>query len=282
MEFECEFCKKTFSSKHVLTTHLNTAKYCLQIQGKTNNNIFECDFCTKMFSTNQRLQEHKSKACKEKKQKDNEDKNLKHIEEIKKVKNELRKKEKEYKEKLAEKDSYILELKTKLEKFENAVISSKSITNTTTTTTNNIVVNSNTLNLDDKEKLKALIEEKLTPNFVCQGQRGLAKFTYDNLLTDENGNLKYKCVDSSRQNFEFTNSNGIIERDVKASKLKQALLDSNVMRQAGVVGEKVWTKEDGTIDNERFEVFNTKVLEIVTVDKDDTKFRSELSVLTSQ
>jgi hypothetical protein len=263
----CEFCSKTFSTKSNLISHQRTTKYCLDIQGKENK-TFVCTFCSKTFSLNQTLQEH-YQTCKQKKHNDI----VKIIQEKDKI--------------IQEKDEYIAKLEARLEKFEDAIIESSKKPNTTNnntdnSTTNIIVTNNNTLNLTDKEAIKEIVNEKLTQNYVCNGQRGLAKFAYDNILTDENGNLKYKCVDPSRQNFEFTNNNGIIERDVKANKLKQALIDSNVIRQAGSVGEKVWTNADGTVDNDRFDVFNTKVLEILSVDKDDAKFRTELSILTSQ
>ena len=129
---ECQFCKKVFTSKNTLSTHLNTAKYCLQIQGKENN-CFECDFCNKTFTSKQRLYDHKTNSCKEKKQRDEEEERFKYNEEYKKLKNEIKKKDRELKEKLDEKDKQIkekldekdkqiLELKAKLEKFENVVI----------------------------------------------------------------------------------------------------------------------------------------------------------------
>jgi DNA repair exonuclease SbcCD ATPase subunit len=180
-------------------------------------------------------------------------------------------------EKLNEKNEYIAKLEAKLEKFEDAVISSKKPTNTTN---NNIVV-ANTLNLNDTERFKAIIEEKLTKNVVCNGQRGLAKFAVENLLKDSEGKLMYKCVDPSRHNFEFTNSDGIVEKDVKAIKLKRALIEGDVIVKAKNAGNELWTREDGSMDNDRYTASSGQVMEIMTVDRDDTKFRTELSALTS-
>ena len=126
---ECQFCKKVFSSKNTLSTHLNTAKYCLQIQGKENN-CFECDFCNKTFTSKQRLSDHKTNSCKEKKQKETEENETKHNEEYKKLKNEIKKKDKELKEKLEEKDKKLKEtleekakeLKEKLEEKDKQLI----------------------------------------------------------------------------------------------------------------------------------------------------------------
>ena len=63
MSIECEYCKKTYSSKSNLTNHQKTAKYCLKIQneiGLTNNKekSYDCQYCNKQFSSNQRLTYH--------------------------------------------------------------------------------------------------------------------------------------------------------------------------------------------------------------------------------
>ena len=60
---DCSFCKKTFSTKTILSTHQRTAKYCLEIQGKENKN-FECEYCKKIFTSLQSLSEHNSNSCK--------------------------------------------------------------------------------------------------------------------------------------------------------------------------------------------------------------------------
>jgi len=188
----------------------------------------------------------------------------------------LCKQRKDMEEKIDTLKQTIAKLEAKLEKFEDAVILSKKPTNTTNNNNTNI-----TLNLNDTERFRSIIDEKLTKDVVCNGQRGLAKFAVDNLLKDAAGKLMYKCVDPSRQNFEFTNSDGIVEKDVKAIKLKRALIDGDVMTKAKNSGNEIWTREDGSTDNDQYLASSGKVMEIITVDRDDTKFRTELSALTS-
>jgi len=166
-----------------------------------------------------------------------------------------------------------------LEKFENVVIANTRNPITTNNNTN-IVVN-HTLNLNDTQRFKTIIDEGLDKNVVCNGQKGLAKFVVENLLKGPDGKLMYKCVDPSRQNFEFTNSDGIVEKDVKAIKLKRALIEGDVIVKAKKSGDDLWIKEDGSMDTDRYTASSGKVMEIMTVDRDDTKFRSELSALTS-
>jgi hypothetical protein len=285
---DCEFCNHSFSSKGILISHQKSAKYCLKLQNKNNEN-FICNFCNKIFTSQYNLNEHFN-TCKEKQHEEMEtrlkDGFIKEIEYLKEKLNEMEtnytrqldEKDRHYHQKIEEKETTITKLEAKLEKFENAVIAN---TRNPITTTNNTIVLNNTLNLNDTEKFKSIIGEGLNKNVVCNGQKGLAKFVFDNILKGPDGKLMYKCVDPSRQNFEFTNSDGIVEKDVKALKLKRALIDGDVIVKAQKSGEELWTKEDGSMDTDRYAASSGKVLEIMTVDRDDTKFRSELSALTS-
>lgn len=301
---QCEFCKKEFSTKTNMSVHQKNAKYCLEIQGKENKN-FECDYCKRSFTSQQTINEH-FHTCKEKKRNEYVLMEKKYTDYIKKIEDEmnskiidiekkynidLSKKEQYFKEKLEEKEQYfklkleekdttIEKLEAKLEKFENVVIANTRNPTTTNNNNTNIVLN-HTLNLNDTERFKSIIGEGLDKNVVCNGQKGLAKFVVENLLKGPDGKLIYKCVDPSRQNFEFTNSDGIVEKDVKAIKLKRALIEGDVIVKAKKSGDELWTKEDGSMDTDRYTASSNKVMEIMTVDRDDTKFRSELSALTS-
>lgn len=285
---DCDFCNRSFSTKGILISHQKSAKYCLKLQNKNNEN-FTCNFCTKNFTSQYNLNEHFN-TCKEK-QHDEMEIRLKNgfIKEIEQLKEKLKEmeinyirqseeKEKSYQLKLEEKKEMIDKLEAKLEKFENVVIANTR--NPITTNNTNIVVN-HTLNLNDTERFKTIIGEGLDKNVVCNGQKGLAKFVVENLLKGPDGKLMYKCVDPSRQNFEFTNSDGIVEKDVKAIKLKRALIKGDVIVRAKKSGDDLWIKEDGSMDTDRYTASSGKVMEIMTVDRDDTKFRSELSALTS-
>jgi hypothetical protein len=298
---ECEFCKKEFSTKTNLSTHQKTAKYCLELQGKENEK-FKCEFCIKLFTSNKRLFDH-HQICKDKIKKESKENESKYIEENKRLKNEIKKmekqtkekleekdkqtkekleeKDKQTKEKLEEKDKQIWELKSKLEKFENAVIAAASEPKTTTTkTTNNVVVNNHTLNLSQEHVTKVL-DEHFTKEVAAGGQKGLAKMVHEKMLTGPDGKPTYVCVDSSRQTFEFTNNDGDVERDVKAKKLTKALINSKIQQKAAEVGNQIWTKEDGHVDSTLYEYCSPKVMELACFEKDDSKFRSELSALTS-
>jgi len=277
---ECQFCKKTFTTRNILLQHQKRAKYCLELQGTEQTN-FECKYCKKKLSTNERLISHITSSCKEKKNQEN-------IEKEQKVESNFNEQKKYYEDKLKEKNDYIAKLESniekleaKLEKFEDTVTSmvlcktdKKPTTNTTNNTTN-IVIN-NSLNLNDIPTMTAFLEEKMDKEVVAGGQKGLALLLKNTVLKD-----KYKCVDPSRQNFEFTNELGEVERDVKAKKLTNALIKSDICAKAGERGIQLWKKEDGSTDSLRHDAHSKKVLEMIMFSQDNSTFRSELSALTS-
>jgi hypothetical protein len=56
---ECEFCKKILSTQSSLKYHQKTAKFCLKIQGKDEeNHCFKCRVCNKSFSRNNDYNRH--------------------------------------------------------------------------------------------------------------------------------------------------------------------------------------------------------------------------------
>ena len=297
---DCDFCKKVFGSKTALEHHKKTAKYCLEIQG-TSPQIFECVYCKKHLSTKERLSMHNS-ICKHKKQKENIEKE-KHVEKsfneqkmyyenilkekddyhigILKEKDDyhigiLKEKEDNHLGILKEKNDYIAKLEAKLEKFEDSILSkSDKKPYTTNNTTTNIVIN-NSLNLNDIEKMNSFLDEKLDKEVLAGGQKSFALLMSSTMLKD-----KYKCVDPSRQNFEFTNELGEIERDVKAKKLTNAIIKSNIRSRSGEKGEELWKKEDGSTDSLRFQANSKNVIDMINFDIDNSTFRSELTALTT-
>ena len=310
---ECEFCKNKFVSKSNLYSHQKTAKFCLKIQGKLVETNFNCKYCNKSLTQRSSLDDHLN-VCKEKKKQIQDDKEKEQTLIVKKLETELSKvkrteqrnyqekieeKEKYYQEKLKERDDYyqeklkdkdekiqdkneyIAKLEARLDKFESTVVNLAAEPKTTTTkTTNNVVVNNHTLNLS-QEHVSKVLDEHFTKEVAAGGQKGLAKMVHEKMLTGPDGKPTYVCVDSSRQTFEFTNNDGDVERDVKAKKLTKALINSKIQQKAAEVGNQIWTKADGHVDSTLYEYCSPKVMELACFEKDDSKFRSELSALTS-
>ena len=322
---ECEFCNKTFSTKSNLYTHQNTAKFCLELQGKEDETGFNCEFCNKKYAQKKGLILHVN-TCKEKAKKSQDDKQNENVRLIKQLELEITKlkriekdsikkitdeKDSHYQEKIREKESYhekilkekndyIAKLEAKLDKFENAIVTNMAATthaleaktskashasSSAPTTTNNTTLNTNitvnnVLNLS-QEHVKKVLTERLNYNVVYAGQAGLATFVFDNILKDATGKLIYRCVDASRQMFEFVDENGETVRDMKAEKLTQSLLKGDVIRLGLEAAAAGWNTENEKLNTERVGVFGPKVNEYADLNRNNTVFRSKVSSLTT-
>lgn len=187
--------------------------------------------------------------------------------------------------KMDDKDRRITELEHKLDEqnsrlwklAEQPRTVSKSTTNTTNTfnNTNNLV-----LNLEDNDRIKHVLSQ-MTPDDLANGQTSLAYYMVKNYLTDEDGNLLYKCVDTARENFTFTNTKGERVKDKQCTKLTEAMVKNNLQTIAWQKGEQLWKREDGHVDNARMNMFGEKVLEVNNIGVDNSKFSDTMSKLTA-
>jgi hypothetical protein len=67
LTFNCNFCKKSYTSQSNLNNHQKTAKFCLDLQNKlSSGELIRCEYCLKEFATKKYLQQH-IEICKQKK-----------------------------------------------------------------------------------------------------------------------------------------------------------------------------------------------------------------------
>jgi hypothetical protein len=149
------------------------------------------------------------------------------------------------------------------------------------TTNNDTRIKINNNFFDNPERMKQMIDEKLTKDYISEGQKGVAQFACNNLLKDENGNMNYICSDLSRHVFKFYNSEGNIEKDVKANKLTDMLIEAGIANKALSMAPLLWTDEDGNINSNKFLIFSPYTTEIASMQVDNSVFRNELACLTS-
>jgi len=301
---ECEFCKKNLSSLSNLNYHKKTNKSCLKIQLQEKNNkeqietlLISCEFCHKLF-TSHKLKIH-LKTCKHKnisliEKKDDEIKSLieKKDDEIKNLNDEIKSLNDEIKsliDRVKMSSDRIIELETAnkiFSKDHDEIIKIANKPNNITTTNNNILNNTNTststsFNFNDPEKVKLMIDSKLTKNHIVDGQKGVAQFACDTILKDDEGNMNYFCTDTSRGMFRFQNAKGEFEKDVKAKKLTSMLIDAGIKNKSMDIATNLWMNDDGSINPERFRIFNPNAQEIIMMENDNSVFRNELACLTS-
>ena len=264
---ECEFCKKTFSSKSNLTMHQKSAKYCLDLQGR-DKNILECEYCNKNFTLKQTLLDHYN-SCKEKQKKDcTKDYEI----EVTSLK-----------EKLEEKERYISKLEEKIDSLQKALIDIASQPKSTTTNnnTNTHSVFMNKFDINDTKQFGDVLQKYLTKDVIAMGQEGVAVMLGEHLLRGPDGNPLYECTDVARQKFEFVNSDGNIETDPKAVKLIRSINKSGLCQKASVAANDLWSK-DGRMDTEKYGVYAGKVTEVMQLEKDSSKLRNKLASVTAR
>ena len=201
----CEFCKKTFVNKYTLSYHKKSNKSCLKIQQKNKNEVeiqlTNCGFCNKTFSI-PNLRTH-LQTCKGKKIFDireeikceyetkMEDMKEEYETKMEEIKGECETKMEEIIEDMKEENQklkdYIIKLETKSEIYskdhDELIKIAKQPKNKTQITNNTSTTNF----LTDTEKVKKLLDTKYDRFILAQGQKGIAKFAVENILTDDNG-----------------------------------------------------------------------------------------------
>ena len=272
----CEFCNKSFSTKSSLNNHKKTAKFCLKIQDNKEIYTFDCDYCKKIFTSRQNLNIHLLN-CKNKKIQSITKEKDKEIEIIRKEKDkEIEIMIKENKKQ----EEQIKELQDKLERMGLRAIERPTTTNTTTTTNNTLNITSS-IDFNDVDKVKNIIEDKLNINYVIDGQKGIANFIKDNILRDDNGELIYVCTDPSRGVFKFKDTTGELKKDIEAKKLTSYILEGGIKKKSAIIGNE-WCKDNsGEFDIKKFTILMVPQQSIMNLSQDNNVFKKELAALTS-
>ena len=198
----CNFCKREFQTLNSLNKHKINAKYCLIIQGKKEDKKYNCDTCSVSFDTQYLLTKHSDK-CR-----------------LTKIIEKLR-------EEIAEKDLQITKLtnenniltgKTEVYKYDQECLHKIAQQPKTTSNINHIT---NNLAIYDAELIANNFKNALnniTPEDICEGQIAVAKIIAP-CLTNSDGMKMIACTDKSRGVFVMKDSNGKINKDIKAKKL---------------------------------------------------------------
>ena len=260
----CEYCNKEFKTTSSLNLHIKTAKYCLKIQDEiaTKKSINQCNSCLKNFISNNSLSEH-LKLC---------------ITDLFEFNNKINKNSEKFKEQLMVKEEQIKELQKTIERLTLKAIDKHSITNNTTNKILNIVT---PLDFTSKELIKNTINDNYKLDYIFSGQKGIAKFAFDHLLKDEEGNLKYVCTDPSRQIFKYKDESGEVRKDVEAKKLTNFLVEGGIKDKACGIMNEWWTEETGMTNVDKFELLVDKAESLKTIDSDNTEFKKELATMTT-
>ena len=124
-----------------------------------------------------------------------------------------------------------------------------------------------------QERLKELVEANFTNSHLLEGQKGVARFTVEHVIKDEDGKLQYICTDPARHTFRF--KEGETEtKDIRGKRLSSALAPP-VMDKTGRLGMQA-IKENP----ELFCVYSDSQQSIRDMRDDDAEFRGELASMT--
>ncbi len=273
--FICEYCDSEFSSRTSLINHMKKAKYCLKIQNKPIPEIvekekFKCGACNKYSSNKSNLISH-LKKCYENLYKINEyilEKN-KEIENLEKKIQFLKDQNIDF-----DKKNYALTEVNKLLDTDRQCVHDIAKQPKITNKTVNLLTS---MNFSNKDEIRDLIENKYNLDYIFSGQKGCAKFAFDNIIKDENGNLKYICSDVGRSIYKYKDEDGVIQKDVDAKKLTRLLVDGGLKHKVSDLASKFMITEDGEINTLRFDTLLEKTRSISNIENDNNEFRKELT-----
>jgi hypothetical protein len=157
------------------------------------------------------------------------------------------------------------------DKLENIAIKAATKSTTTNKTTNKVSILT-PLDLSS-ERLKELVEANFTNAHLLEGQKGVARFTVEHVIKDEDGKLRYICTDPARHTFRFKEGDTEI-KDVRGKRLSTALAPP-VMDKTGRLGMQA-IKDNPDL----FCVYSDSQQSIRDMRDDDAEFRGELASMT--
>lgn len=248
---ECQYCKKIFTTKSSLNQHQTKAKYCLEIQGKNNDN-FKCR-CGKTFGRKHHLVNHQ---------------------EICQIINtpellELKQENLLLQQKISSLENNIQELKKDKETLMIDYAKLAAISANKSTITNNTMNNLN-LSVFDKtqEDIKRIVEENYDKNYLIEGQKGVARFAHLHVLKNEDSTKPpiYLITDKSRGNAKYKISETEVVTDIGMNGLTKKIHPS-IKKKAILIAAN-----DNFENQEIFDGYQ----EVFNMDEDNGIFRKEL------
>ena len=282
---ECQYCNQILKTLGALKKHQNTAKYCLTKQNKNAPVEHACCACDKTFTRKSSLEDH-LKICKANIPSVNQlqqilDEKNRDIFALKKeldlslqIIEELRKENSEYR-----KEMFILASKPTHNNINNNIGNTK-----TTTKTQNLIIS---------DWRPEVIQDKVKENFKLEhiedGIKGVVRFTTKYITQENNGIKSYQCTDSNREVFMYKDTDGVVQKDIKARKLKDAIKEPILKKTAELSTDECHRLMDlissSKGNNDVVEISNIKIAILTKKtqeirDIDDGSFSKEMAVLS--
>jgi hypothetical protein len=281
--YKCEYCNNILCSVSSLNYHKKTNKKCLLSRDNSINNKFLCADCGFKTQFKHNIKSHKCRQenisiYKNYLITEEKIKELKYTYEEYKSFSEQKIYKLEYELKLiSEKNK---ELQNNLDKYQNQIfaLASKPTNNIKIQNLNNVLTS-----LDFKENtIKEKVDNNFTLEYLNEGIKGVAKFTKEHIINpSEDGKQKYICSDPSRGTFKYKDENGVIQKDVKATKLKNAIQEPIINKTKTLIShETTRIREEG---EEKFDITNTKLIDnlmqVSNLDDNGNDYAREMSLV---
>ena len=137
-------------------------------------------------------------------------------------------------------------------------------------------------NLEFKENtIKETVDNNYNIDYLNEGIKGLAQFTRDHIINaGEDGKKKYLCSDPSRAIFKYKDENGVIQKDVKAIKLKKAIQEPILNKTKSLLEHEILRiREDG----EEFDTTDARIvdniIQVKNLEDNGMDYAREMSLL---
>jgi hypothetical protein len=133
--------------------------------------------------------------------------------------------------------------------------------------------NSNTKTFDVfLEQINNVINAQFKEEYLILGQKGIAKFVYEHIIKNTENDFLYICIDESKQIFNFKNTENETEKDYKAKKLTQLIVNSDLKK----IAHQISCNKMSENNPESFMEFTDHFREIQKLEYNNVEFRREL------
>jgi hypothetical protein len=154
----------------------------------------------------------------------------------------------------------------------------------TTTKTQNLIIS---------DWRPEVIQDKVKENFKLEhiedGIKGVVRFTTKYITQENNGIKSYQCTDSNREVFMYKDTDGVVQKDIKARKLKDAIKEPILKKTAelstdechrlmDLISSSKGNNDVVEISNIKMAILTKKTQEIRDID--DGSFSKEMAVLS--
>ena len=259
----CRYCNKNYSSKYALKVHVNTSKTCMSLRGDVAENMYKCECCDFVTTVNSSYERH-CKTCKGRINIELTDMSKKLVEleliiknmrdviavkdielkyktedlisnelVIKNLRNIIVDKDLELQVKntllkdtdtaLKYRNNEIIDIREEIKEYKNHILKlSERPTIDQSVKKTNTHINLAPIDLS-VENITKKIQDKFTLDHISI--KGVVQFLIDNLINPVDGVPTYLCSDASRSIFKYKSIDGKINKDIKATKLIDAIKD---------------------------------------------------------